>query len=103
MRVKKFHTFQIIFLLGDEEENLYLVQLKHKNCDETEEIFLLITENYIKEKDPLNGNVKFKWPTKILKRCEFQNPQSILLEYDTMRRNLKTREYILNNNDAQVS
>lgn len=52
----------------------------------------------------MNGHVRFKWQKEALLKCELisNEPPTVLIQYDTVRKNLKQREYILSEEDAQV-
>ncbi|XP_018328023.1 uncharacterized protein LOC108738907 isoform X2 [Agrilus planipennis] len=86
-------------VLGQGEENLYLVCPKGT----TEPIFLVVTNTHIRERDCDSGKEKTRWPLDSLLACSASgsDPVLISLEFDTVKRDKKQREYDMVEEDAE--
>lgn len=94
-----------IFLVNEHTFLAHIQRTNNINVPlEPEEIFIVITEKYIKERDPLTAKIKTKWLVGAISSSEIisKNPSTIHLEFDTVRRNMKDRIYILEEEESQV-
>lgn len=71
---------------------------------ESEEVFIVITDKYIKERDTSSGRTRSKWLLEVIVCCEIvcNNPSTVRIEFDTVRRNMKQRKYVLEDDEATV-
>lgn len=83
--------------LGDGDESIYLV--KKRGGDE--ELFVVITENRIYERDCITSKIKSHWHIESLVNCELIEQEGenedacIRLDFETLRKDKKLREYVL--------
>lgn len=63
------------------------------NEETEEEIFLVVSERNIRERDTLSGRTFTKWSLKSLLSCERIKNDVISLQFDTVKKNKKFRKY----------
>uniref|UniRef100_A0A1Q3FB54 Putative leucine-rich repeat protein n=1 Tax=Culex tarsalis TaxID=7177 RepID=A0A1Q3FB54_CULTA len=71
----------------EEDERCYMVKIKGNSA----EFCLIVSEASIREKD--NGKTKTRWGIKTLQACERPTSTSIILLFDTIKRDKKSRTY----------
>lgn len=79
--------------LGDGDESIYLVTRRGSD----EELFVVLTQKRIYERDCITSKVKSHWHIESLMDCEFVEgePAVIRLQFETIRKDRKQREYVL--------
>lgn len=84
--------------LGEGEENLYIATIK----DTGEQVFVVLTETHIRERECESGNEKLRWLLESLLSCEVLGEErtDIRLEFDTVRRDKRERLYALEAEEA---
>lgn len=84
--------------LGDGDESMYLVTKR----GETEDLFFVVTKNRIYERDCITSKIKVHWHIESLVNCELvqDEPFYVKLEFDTLRKDKKQREYVLEKEEA---
>lgn len=88
--------------LGDGDESIYLVTKR----GEGEELFVVITKNRIYERDCITSKVKAHWHIESLTSCELTEAEEdvqrcVKLEFETLRKDKKQREYVLEKEEAE--
>ncbi|RZF46718.1 hypothetical protein LSTR_LSTR002581 [Laodelphax striatellus] len=89
----------------DEGNGNHLLWLVQKVTDgKKQEIFLMLTERELKEKDTVSGRVLVKWALSTVLSCVkvSSEPLTIQLTFDTIRRNCTERNYEMEQDDAQI-
>ncbi|XP_076762138.1 uncharacterized protein LOC143430051 isoform X1 [Xylocopa sonorina] len=78
----------------EEAGDLYLVK-KKKDKDELEDLFLIITMDDIKERDPITGKLKYAWSTNSVLSCVLGRSEPITVDiiFDTTREHRQNRRY----------
>ncbi|XP_038109345.1 uncharacterized protein LOC6041308 isoform X2 [Culex quinquefasciatus] len=71
----------------EEDERCYMVKIKESPT----EFCLIVSEASIREKD--NGKTKTRWGIKTLQACERPTSTTIILLFDTIKRDKKSRTY----------
>ncbi|CAD7085916.1 unnamed protein product [Hermetia illucens] len=71
----------------DENEVTYIVH----QSDYNDEVFLAVSDTYIKERDILTRRTKTKWSLKILESCERIKGDTIRINFDTVKKDKKER------------
>lgn len=66
-----------------------------------EEIFLVVSERNIRERDTLTGGTFTKWSLKSLLSCERIKSDVISLQFDTVKKNKKLRNYRLEKSSCE--
>ncbi|XP_065212364.1 serine/threonine-protein kinase 11-interacting protein isoform X2 [Planococcus citri] len=86
---------------GIEESSLWLVQ--RVDGDATQDLFLVLGDEDLREYDVTRAKVITKWSLEWVERCmKISNePLTIMLKFDVARRNDQTRKYIMEYADAQ--
>lgn len=79
----------------EQDERCYLVKMKGN----TSEICLIISNTSIREKH--NGKTKTRWGMKTLQACERPTSTSIVLLFDTIKKDKKTRTYDMEETSCQ--
>ncbi|KAF2885489.1 hypothetical protein ILUMI_20639 [Ignelater luminosus] len=84
--------------LGEGEESLYLATIK----DETEPVFIVLTNTHIWERECNSGKEKARWPLETLQSCELlgDNCTEVRLGFDTVKRDRQERQYELEVDEA---
>lgn len=70
------------------------------NKETGEHVFLIVTENFIKERDTITIETITKWSIKSLESCERQKKDLIVLTFDTIKKMKKTRIYELDKEEC---
>lgn len=85
--------------LGDGDESIYLVTKRGGE----EELFVVITKHRIYERDCITSKVKSHWHIESLINCDLvdDQPSYIRLEFETIRKDKKQREYVLEEEEAE--
>ncbi|XP_063697255.1 serine/threonine-protein kinase 11-interacting protein isoform X2 [Culicoides brevitarsis] len=81
----------------EDDEVTYIVV----NEQTEEEIFLVISERNIRERDTLSGGTFTKWSLKSLLSCERVKSDVISLQFDTVKKNKKLRNYRLDKSSCE--
>ncbi|XP_044002674.1 serine/threonine-protein kinase 11-interacting protein isoform X2 [Aphidius gifuensis] len=87
----------------DEEGELYLVQkIKNNDEEEMEEIFLIISQDLIKERDSITRKIKYRWSTDSVLSCVMGRGEKTTIDliFDTARRDRQNRTYFVEPEDA---
>lgn len=71
------------------------------NKETREHVFLIVTENFIKERDTISTETITKWSIKSLESCERQKSDLIVLTFDTIKKMKKTRIYELEKEECE--
>ncbi|XP_043479640.1 serine/threonine-protein kinase 11-interacting protein isoform X2 [Leptopilina heterotoma] len=91
-------------IYNPEEElgDLYLVQ-KKKNENDLEEVFLIVTNEEVKERDYITGKLKFRWSTETVLSCVIGRgtPTTVNIIFDTTRKDRQNRTYLVEIDDAK--
>uniref|UniRef100_A0A336MPB6 CSON003607 protein n=1 Tax=Culicoides sonorensis TaxID=179676 RepID=A0A336MPB6_CULSO len=66
-----------------------------------EELFLVISDRHIRERDTLTGHTINKWSLKTLQSCERVKSDVISLQFDTVKKNKKMRNYRLEKSSCE--
>ncbi|CAG2061879.1 unnamed protein product, partial [Timema podura] len=95
-------------LPGEEEEvvkHLYLVQAQQSGTTDLYELFLVITDSHVKERDAQSGHTLKRWDISSLLSCTItiNHPPTVHLTFDTVRSDGKERIYIMEHADCQVA
>ncbi|KAJ8934398.1 hypothetical protein NQ314_013439 [Rhamnusium bicolor] len=82
------------------EESIYLAT----NKNESDQVFVVITETHISERDVTTSKEKARWHINTIIGCEkFDNNQDIIkIEFDTLRRDRKQRIYELDPGESET-
>lgn len=73
----------------EDDEDIYSVI----NEATKEELFLILTERNIRERDVLDARTVTKWSIKLLESCERPRSDVIVITFDIMKKDKKRREY----------
>ncbi|KAL7305323.1 hypothetical protein TKK_0002453 [Trichogramma kaykai] len=86
----------------EETGDLFLLQ-KKRGQEESDEIFLVISSDDIKERDTMTGKILFRWATNTVLSCVLGRgtPTTIDITFDTTRKDRNARTYITNLDDAK--
>ncbi|XP_058800960.1 serine/threonine-protein kinase 11-interacting protein isoform X2 [Phymastichus coffea] len=101
--IKAVQELQESFYDPEEEKgDLYLVQ-KKKGTGDVDEIFLIISQEDIKERDSISGKIKYRWATNTVLSCVLGRgvPTTIDITFDTTRKDREARTYIVELDDAK--
>ncbi|XP_011301972.1 serine/threonine-protein kinase 11-interacting protein isoform X2 [Fopius arisanus] len=93
--------FEVSYDPEEEKGQLFLVQ-KRVN-DQLEELFLVITEDELTERDSITGKIKYRWSTKMVLSCVMGRGEipTIDFNFDTTRRDRQSRTYLVEAEDAE--
>ncbi|XP_063216665.1 serine/threonine-protein kinase 11-interacting protein isoform X2 [Bacillus rossius redtenbacheri] len=82
---------------------LYLVQKHRPGVDILDELFLVVTDSHVKERDSVSGKTKERWTMETLLSCTktSNDPVTVQLTFDTVRRDRQERLYIMDEEDAE--
>lgn len=85
--------------LGNGDESIYLVTKR----GETDELFVVVTTNRIYERDCITSKKRVHWHIESLTSCELieDDPDYVKLEFETLRKDKKQREYVLEKDEAE--
>lgn len=81
----------------EENESLYLVT----NESNQMELFLVVSEQSIREKNTLTARRMNKWNMTMLESCERVKSDLVCIRFDTVKRDKKERLYRMKDDEAQ--
>ncbi|KAJ8664256.1 hypothetical protein QAD02_005918 [Eretmocerus hayati] len=102
LKAESQEVLELSYDPDEEKGDLYLVQKKN-NRAELEDIFLVITPEDIKERDFMNGKIKFRWATNTVLSCVLGRgtPTTVDITFDTTRKDREARTYIVELSEAK--
>lgn len=81
----------------EDDEVIYTVI----NEGTSQEVFLVVTDRHIRERDTLTGKTLTKWSIKTLESCERLRADTITLHFDMFKRDKKRRDYQIDRSECQ--